>query len=345
MYFAILGKHQHISIAELHARIEIMTWIQYGDIVLFDTNQLWYEKLKTLWWIIKYGVVKQKSNLYALVFGKCVGVADQYMGTELKSEYHAKRYKIVWLQHTDLEVKDYGIEIIKIDKDRFGVVEWYQTIDLYTYIDIEKPSSGMNIGMMPAKLTHILINLALGTDCYNHVATIYDPMCGFGTTLMLANTLWYHALWSDINITQSKLNLKRWKQQPYYQSDRHMTVFKHDVFNPFDHPLIRQVDCIVSEWRLGPIVWPHTHTDQYIQYSKDIVSLYQGFIHNIYQYHIARVVMTIPHYILFDQDFITQSIEEARNQAWYRAYWIPQLYHRSKQFVARKIGVFDYIWL
>ena len=52
----------------------------------------------------------------------------------------------------------------------------------------------MQIGMMPAKLTQILVNIAVaqlpasalqGDDA----PTVYDPFCGFGTTLFVANSL------------------------------------------------------------------------------------------------------------------------------------------------------------
>ncbi|HCB51975.1 TPA: hypothetical protein DEP21_05455 [Patescibacteria group bacterium] len=43
----------------------------------------------------------------------------------------------------------------------------------------------MQMGMMPAKLAHILINLGLPTTN----TTIYDPFCGSGTTCFLANNL------------------------------------------------------------------------------------------------------------------------------------------------------------
>lgn len=37
-----------------------------------------------------------------------------------------------------------------------------QDIDRSAIIDFEKPARGMQIGMMPAKLTQLLINIGLG---------------------------------------------------------------------------------------------------------------------------------------------------------------------------------------
>ena len=69
----------------------------------------------------------------------------------------------------------------------------YQDIDLFSAVDYDKPSAGMGIGMMPAKLTLMMINIARAQFESNHNPkseyTVYDPFCGFGTTGFLANAL------------------------------------------------------------------------------------------------------------------------------------------------------------
>lgn len=67
----------------------------------------------------------------------------------------------------------------------------YQQISLYEAIDYDKPLKGMNVGMMPSKLAHVLINIALSQHTDNPIEkpVIYDPFCGFGTTNRLANAL------------------------------------------------------------------------------------------------------------------------------------------------------------
>jgi len=74
-----------------------------------------------------------------------------------------------------------------------GRVTHYQDIDLFSAVDYDKPSAGMGIGMMPAKLTLMMINIARAQYETNHVVkseyTIYDPFCGFGTTNFLANAM------------------------------------------------------------------------------------------------------------------------------------------------------------
>jgi hypothetical protein len=61
-------------------------------------------------------------------------------------------------------------------------VEGYQPIYLYEVVDFEKPARSMQMGMMPAKLTHILLNIGLSKIHRDpHPATritIYDPFVG-----------------------------------------------------------------------------------------------------------------------------------------------------------------------
>jgi len=52
-------------------------------------------------------------------------------------------------------------------------------------IDFGKPAHGMEVGMMPAKLAQMLVNIGIATlhaQSGDDVYTVYDPFCGFGTT-------------------------------------------------------------------------------------------------------------------------------------------------------------------
>ena len=79
------------------------------------------------------------------------------------------------LNHTDKEIKTKGKEIINLTNGMFGIVDHYQDIPLYETIDFDKPARSMQMGMMPAKLAHILINL--GILHYGDTPIIYDPFC------------------------------------------------------------------------------------------------------------------------------------------------------------------------
>ena len=76
--------------------------------------------------------------------------------------------------HTDLEVKMKGIELVRIG-GKWALVLGYQNIRLYEVIDFEKPGRSMQMGMMPAKLTHTLLNIGLSYLKEQDETLIYDP--------------------------------------------------------------------------------------------------------------------------------------------------------------------------
>jgi hypothetical protein len=66
------------------------------------------------------------------------------------------------------------LEIIQVSKEQFGIVEGYQPIYLYEVVDFEKPARSMQMGMMPAKLTHIMLNIGLSYVSAENIC-VYDP--------------------------------------------------------------------------------------------------------------------------------------------------------------------------
>jgi hypothetical protein len=102
-----------------------------------------------------------------------------------------RRFKTVDFFHTDKEIKEKGKELINLGDGDYGIVEQYQDIGLYETIDFEKPGRSMHMGMMPAKLTHMMINIGLNelakkqeSSIFNTQSSIsiYDPFVGSGTT-------------------------------------------------------------------------------------------------------------------------------------------------------------------
>lgn len=112
---------------------------------------------------------------------KIIGIQSEANGKHLKRTIGIKRYKLVDMFHTDKEIKNKGKEIINIENGWYGIVEWYQNIEVYESIDFEKPGRSMQMGMMPAKLTHIMTNICINTfnaDKHTNTKTtpiIYDP--------------------------------------------------------------------------------------------------------------------------------------------------------------------------
>jgi len=252
----------------------------------------------------------------------------------------------------DLEQLWEGLEIHSLE-EWHGLVLWRQHIWLYEKIDFDKPVSGMEIGMMPSKLAHLLVNIWIAQipvwDISKDI-TIRDPFVGFGTTGFIVNNMWHNFIWSDMNIVPFKTN-KKWRLTiPLAQEDKHFTAFKHDMHDPLTQPFLEHVDVIVTEWRLGPVIKknPYKLTRKYGQATAmeafdrgitEIVNTYTDFIQNVFTtMPTVPVVMTVPHYTFMDEDTIWEKLEAKLTSIWADIEQV-DIYARKKQKVARRVVI------
>jgi len=157
MYFAVLWKNPGISIEELQLVEPVIEKTINNQIIVFNTQHP--EKLDKLGGIIKRWEIINRDNLRnKLLETSLIWVSNNDFGLQLKRNYDIRRYKTVALSHTDLEIKRKWLEIIDM-QNLIWIVKWYQNINLYEVVDFDKPARNMQMWMMPAKLTHIMINL------------------------------------------------------------------------------------------------------------------------------------------------------------------------------------------
>ncbi len=344
MYFWVLGKTPELSLVELERVNPVDLTIKWG-IAFFETENP--DLLQSLWGLIKWWIIVNHDELDPYVKEcKIVGVDSQELWLMMKRKFGIRRYKELELRKSDLEIKRKWIEIRLMWKGQYGVVLGRQNIDLYSGIDFDKPTHGMQIGMMPSKLAHILVNIWLWLQD-KEIQTVYDPFCGFGTTNFIANALGHHTIGSDINITSSKQNLPRRKKQEFFQEEKFMTFFKHDVNDSFQKPFLDSVDVIVSEWRLGPVIKSdmHKHKTQtetiLKEYLPSIVDLYSIFLdHTKEKMPKVPIIMTIPEYLRLDLPIIANRIKEHAETLWYEVTYLGEVYQRKKQQVGRRVVVF-----
>lgn len=339
MYFAILGKHPQISLAELQKIKPTFYPSSKKGIVIFETEIP--EWLKLLWWSIKTGKVVAEKDLQTLLQEvKIIGIQEEAIGKHFKRTIGIRRFKTVKINHTDKEIKEKGKEIINLDNGKYGIVEQYQNIPLYESIDFEKPGRSMSMGMMPAKLTHILINIWIQatTIIQNEPITIYDPFCGSGTTNFLANILGYNTVGSDINITYAQKNLP-WRQAtPFYNQDTSIDFFTHDITKPIPNN-ISNWSIIITEGRLGPIITKRSNPDDVRKAQQQIQKLYTDFFTNIIKSDLfPTIICTIPRYIGYDNTH-EQLLQTTINSLGYDRKSISEIYQREDQQVGRKICI------
>lgn len=256
-------------------------------------------QLKPLAGIVKYGTCYDVDMIKQHLQTSLLWSSDAGFLKICKKEGLIRRYKEINIRHSDEELIKQGQEV-HVVWDRYCLVQGYQDIKQFTLIDIEKPARGMEIGMMPAKLATMMVNMWLGLLAIpKEIQTVYDPFCGFGTTQMAANTLGHHAIGSDINISPCKINMKR--RQDHKNPTLHATLFKQDVTALWTNPILRQVDVIVTEWRLGPVIRSFQQWEQRRQRILDeIFGIYMGFLKQYVAYYAGSVhppiIMTLPVY-------------------------------------------------
>lgn len=356
MYFVIIGQHKEIAeqaISYLHpSNIKR----QKNDIVTFDTDLP--ERLLTAWFVIKWGIVCDTKELPDHISGfSLLGALNKEIGMMLKKQMpQIRRFKLVDLVHSDMEIKKEGVEVVDIDGKQRWIVKWYQNIPLYEAVDFGKPVWGMNIGMMPSKLAHTMINIGIGHHeeigenwkLKTEEFAIWDPFCGFWTTNFLANHLWYNTICSDINITQAKSNMKRRSSQTFAK-DFKTLILKHDVTAAF--PLIcHHADIIVTEWWLWHLVSNRTAPHETQEYAKEVEILYKAFFDNITLLKKQQksdknltLVITIPVWLKYNIS-VSQDLADYLRSLDRKTTLLMTPYSRKWQSVGRQILIANIWW-
>ena len=341
MYFAVLWKNPEISMIELQlVQAKEISYPKKG-IVVFDTK--YAELLPQLWGIIKAGtVVKEKDLQEILADVKIIWIQNEANGKHLKRTVGIRRYKLVDIFHTDKEIRTKGKEIINLENGLYGIVERYQNIELYEAIDFGKPGRSMEMGMMPAKLAHIMINIWLThfiheSDLDSEKLCIYDPFVWSWTTGMLANYMGYDFMGSDIKINYAEKNAIWRKTNKLCTPDKQFDIFKHDITEKLGNQLEGKDVLVISEWRLWPVVKKSTSDQDIQKFQERVVDLYKSFLDRIKELW-AIAVFTIPWY-LWQDNGIEQVITKYGTKIGIKIQSIPELYNREWQQVGRKIMI------
>lgn len=362
MYFAIIGNHYEISLKELQLIHPKNLEKKSDHLITFDTNEP--AQLSNIASLIKRGQIFPATELpnilrSSVVFPpekgegaplssgaegglsrRILWIADKTLGINLKKQYKMKRFKQVDILHTDMEVKNKGIELIKIGTN-FWLVQGYQNIKLYEVVDFDKPARSMQTGMMPAKLTHSLINIAIAHN--KKADLIFDPFCGTGTTGFIANYLGYNFIGSDIKLNLALTNQPRREHTPFFK-DKLFSFFDQDISKPLNtttfSPLLTHETLIVTEGRLGPVIKQTTTPTEIQEYQRRVKNLYLQFIQTITEFFPKDkkpvMVFTIPEYI-GQENTIAEQITTLASELWRKMESLDEVYKRETQKVWRKI--------
>lgn len=344
-YFWVLWRNKDLSLVELKALWWKISHTENWCVIFQWPAWLLSSPGFHPAWLTKWWELQDQESFdidWFLQWVKLVWVNEKKWWVLLKKSW-LKRFKENDLTKTDQEVREKWKELIIINDTDIGVVSGYQNISFFEAIDFEKPVSGMQIGMMPAKLTQILIwvGLWMVKEKKWSIPTIFDPFCGFWTTWFVANWLWYNFLWSDINPTPTKQNMTWLQQQERFHPDLFFTVFKHDVKELFTQPYVKNASVIVSEWWLWPIITTKASKQlqrQELNERRDsITSIYVEFLKNCNEtIPSVPIIITFPQRTFLDEDMSSSFFDFAK-ELWYHIEQVWELYLRKKQLVARRI--------
>ncbi len=164
------------------------------------------------------GALNIQQNIARTLSGIGISLKKELKSQGIKSRYVESRQENILTSATTFQNKlhETKSELIVIKtKSAYCLARTcaVQDIEAYSQRDEFRPHRDKKLGMLPLKLSQILINLATPKENAN----IYDPFCGLGTILQESVLMGYNAYGSDISeevIERAKENLA-WLQKEH----------------------------------------------------------------------------------------------------------------------------------
>ena len=203
--------------------------------------------------------------------------------------------------------KDNTIEINVLKKEGTYLISHLvasQDIEAYSKRDYDKPKKDTINGMLPPKLSQILINLSLAGQNSLEAQRIkdlmvLDPFCGSGGIVMETLLMGFHAVGSDINpkmVEDTKENILWLRTHYNIHKKQNCIVFKHDATQRF--PKAKKQGIIATEGYLGEPMGHYPSEEEIQRNFREIKTLYTSFFKNLFHmYDKITVAICIPNYI------------------------------------------------
>lgn len=230
------------------------------------------------------------------------------------------------------------------DRGYFGKTIHIQDINAYSKRDYSKDRD-MQIGMLPPKLSQMMINLWGGK-------TVYDPFVGLGTVLIESIHMWNKKVYgSDLNermVETSFANLMKLKEN----FDFEMSVFNLNAkFIDEREKELEEADSIVTEGYLWEVMTKkNVSLDRIAKQKESLEKIYKKFFEGLYKRQFnGTVVISFPFwemegkyyffedvYPILDEYMEIEKLDVASfssTKAW------SLLYKRDSQIVWREIFV------
>ncbi len=213
-----------------------------------------------------------------------------------------------------------------------------QDINRWDTKDFHRPAPDPRRGMMPPKISRVMVNLSLGNSLTPDTI-VYDPFCGTGTILMEALELGVQVIGSDLSdaaLSQTKRNLD-WYQQAFNNHSSY-TLFKADAAQLTVDQLPHQVDAIVFEGFLGP---PHLKNTKISNLHKGLSKLYVGTLKRLHPLlkSNGRIVCALPQFNVNSTGYTFDKLIDSCEKYGYTQLVKNLSYSRPKARIKRSIYV------
>jgi len=368
-----LWREFRLSIAEILAVFNNPEIIDYASdflIIKWVSKEDVLKKASNLWWSIKIMEVYENSNNSENFFEETIlDIATEnewkfkYWITSLWEKFNLKttllrlkkELKKSWISSRFVNKDFKSINSATIiwenlvkrwtdfsyinnrNRKYLGKTIWVQDIGSYSKRDYEK-SRDMQIGMLPPKLSQMMINLAWLEK------TIYDPFAWLWTILIEAELMWFNWLyWSDLNPKMVETSTKntKWIIEKLNAKFINEASFWNKVKNWI----------IVSEWYLWEVMTQkNISRDRILEQRKGLEKLYIPFFENLKKWWFSwNIVISFPFWEIKWKYFYFEEICSILEEYCEILPYFPEdfnlkptkswslLYKRNKQLVWREI--------
>ena len=219
-----------------------------------------------------------------------------------------------------------------------------QDIDAFTQRDRDKPARDSKVGMLPPKLAHLMLTLALKCESYQS-GWILDPFCGSGTVLLEASVHGCQSYGTDIADDMVNASQKNAEWLAHMSLAHGEIVVEPGDATTHQWKLKEPITAVVSEGYLGPPLKTYPRAPQLTKIKSEVNSLMKKFLKNIHPQLKpgTPVVVALPAWHKKDSVTRLPLVDEIDKLGYTRRDFEhtrgPLIYHREKQVVGRDILV------
>lgn len=246
---------------------------------------------------------------------------------------------------TKNKILERGAEFVLFFKDDeilVGQTETVQNFEDWSHRDYDRPRRNAKQGMLPPKLTRMMINLS-GVEPVGKV--LLDPFCGSGTVLMEGAILGFEkVIGGDINemaISDTDKNMGWLKNEGFDVPEVELHVSKAENISSVLEE--NSVDLIVTEPFLGHPRQGHEDERTVRAQILDLEILFKKSFESLVKLlkDDARVVIVSPVHVMRDKDLEPRTAEILESLGLTQIkFEKPLIYFRKGQFVKRNILMF-----